>query len=75
MDEQQAKEEWEYFYELENLLARFHQDLHRVQAATEAVGAVEIARYLEAAMLDIGAACIETALAVQDRGKYITSCT
>lgn len=68
-------DERDYYYELENLLARFHQDLERVRATAEAVGDAEIAEYLFRAMTSIGGACCAAAAQVVVHSALVDSCT
>jgi hypothetical protein len=61
MDGQIAIEEVEYWMELEGLLARFHQDLYRIRETLAALEEPELVRYMDGAMLSVGAACCAAA--------------
>jgi len=64
MEGQISTDEVEYWMELEALLARFHQDLARVEATLTAIGEEEVAEYLVRAQLNVGAACCAVAVKV-----------
>jgi hypothetical protein len=74
MGEQLAIEEVEYWMELESLLARFHQDLDRVQETVGAIGEGNIQGYLMRAMDYVGAACCMAAAKTGEVGASVRQC-